>query len=97
MATVTLTSKGRVTIPAAIRAALGLDTGSRIEFVEMAPGKFAITPATSPVQALKRLLRKPAGPVSIEDMKNAPIDAQCKQSDDCASARPLISNVNHEH
>ncbi len=54
-------------------------------------------PVTSPVQALKGLLRKPAGPVSIEDMKNAPIDAQCKQSDDCASARPLISSVNHEH
>ncbi len=31
MATATLTSKGQVTIPASVRAALGLGVGSRIE------------------------------------------------------------------
>ena len=71
MTTATLTSKGQVTIPAAIRVALGLDSGSRIEFVEIEPGKFAITPATSPVQALKGMIKKPAKSVSIEEMNRA--------------------------
>lgn len=71
MATATLTSKGQVTIPAAVRTALGLDTGSRIEFVETAKGQFAIVAATSPVQTLKGILRKPAKPVSLEDMERA--------------------------
>lgn len=57
MASVILTAKGQVTIPAAIRHALGLGIGSRIEFVELEPGKFAITPATSPAHALKGMLK----------------------------------------
>jgi antitoxin PrlF len=71
MATATVTSKGQVTIPASVRAALGLDTGSRIEFVQTGEGQYVIVAATSPVQALKGVLRKPATPVSIEDMNRA--------------------------
>lgn len=71
MATVTLTSKGQVTIPAAVRTALGLETGSRIEFVETAKGQFAIVVATSPVQNLQGILRKPGKQVSLEDMERA--------------------------
>ena len=71
MATATVTSKGQITIPASVRAALGIDTGSRIEFVETEKGKYAIVPATSPVQALKGMLRKPDKPVSIESMNRA--------------------------
>ncbi|MFC3110887.1 AbrB/MazE/SpoVT family DNA-binding domain-containing protein [Undibacterium arcticum] len=71
MSTATVTSKGQITIPAAVRAALGLDAGSRIEFVEIEKGKYAIVPATSPVLALKGMLRKPAMPVTIESMNEA--------------------------
>jgi antitoxin PrlF len=71
MATATLTSKGQVTIPSAVRSALGLDTGSRIEFVEIGNGQFAIVAATSPIRALKGILRKPAKAVSLEDMERA--------------------------
>jgi antitoxin PrlF len=71
MTSATLTSKGQVTIPAAIRVALGLDAGSRIEFLELEPGKYAIIPATSSVQALKGMLKKPAVPVTLEDMNRA--------------------------
>ncbi|HXA47757.1 MAG TPA: AbrB/MazE/SpoVT family DNA-binding domain-containing protein [Burkholderiaceae bacterium] len=71
MATAMITSKGQVTIPAAVRAALGLEAGSRIEFVETEKGKFSIVPATSPVQELKGMLRKPAKPVTIEQMNQA--------------------------
>jgi antitoxin PrlF len=53
MATATVTSKGQVTIPASVRAALGLEAGGRIEFVETAGDQYAIVAVTSSVQALK--------------------------------------------
>ena len=69
MATATLTSKGQVTIPADVRQRLGLEAGDRIEFVEI-DGGYAIKPAIDDVRSLKGLLRKPAKPVSIEDMND---------------------------
>jgi antitoxin PrlF len=71
MATATLTSKGQVTIPLAVRERLKLEVGARIEFVEAASGEFLIRPAVADVRSLKGLLCKPARPVSIEDMKKA--------------------------
>ena len=35
MATATLTSKGQITLPVDVRRALGVDTGDRVEFVEV--------------------------------------------------------------
>lgn len=58
MASATMTSKGRITIPAAIRTAIGLGTGSRVEFVEHEKGRYAIVPVTSSVRALKGILKK---------------------------------------
>jgi antitoxin PrlF len=68
MSTATLTTKGQITIPAAVRASLGLETGSRVEFVEAANGQYLIVAATQPVQALKGLLRKPDAAVTIAQM-----------------------------
>lgn len=71
MSTATVTSKGQVTIPVAIRVALALGAGSRIEFVEIEKGQYTIVPANSPVLALKGMIRKPEKPVSIETMQQA--------------------------
>lgn len=71
MATATLTSKGQITIPVQVRTSLGLETGDRVEFVEMEDGKFSIISASKTVQDLKGLIRKPAKAVSIEDMNLA--------------------------
>ena len=71
MSTATVTSKGRITIPVAVRTALGIDVGSRIEFVELENGQFMIVPAVIPIQALKGMLRKPPSPVSIDQMNMA--------------------------
>ncbi|MBI3714004.1 MAG: AbrB/MazE/SpoVT family DNA-binding domain-containing protein [Burkholderiales bacterium] len=71
MATATMTSKGQITIPVAIRTALGLDTGSRVEFVEDGKGHYSIIPSTSPVRALKGILEKPSKTVTIADMNAA--------------------------
>lgn len=71
MATAVMTSKGQVTIPVDIRRRMGLDTGDRIEFVELENGGFAIKPAVDDVRSLKGLLRQPDAPVSVEDMNRA--------------------------
>jgi antitoxin PrlF len=72
MPSATLTSKGRVTIPASVRRELGLDTGDQIEFVmNEASGRYEVLPATKSVKSLKGLVAKPARSVSIEDMSAA--------------------------
>ena len=71
MSTATLTSKGQITIPAAVRASLGVDAGDRVEFVQVQPGRFELVAATQSVTALKGLVRKPAKPVTIEAMNKA--------------------------
>ncbi|QAU24804.1 AbrB/MazE/SpoVT family DNA-binding domain-containing protein [Dyella sp. M7H15-1] len=72
MASATVTSKGQVTIPVDVRTHLGLATGDRIEFVlNEATGRYEVVPATRSVTALKGIIRKPAKPVTIEDMNAA--------------------------
>lgn len=71
MSTATVTSKGQITIPAAVRSSLGVDSGDRIEFVQIAPGRFEVIAATLPISGLKGILPRPAKPVSIEDMNAA--------------------------
>lgn len=68
MATATLTSKGQITIPAEVRRALEVDTGDRIEFVEIEPGRFEIVPATRSVRELKGMFGKARRRVSIDEM-----------------------------
>lgn len=69
MAAATLTSKGQTTIPQEVRQRLNLETGDRVEFVELEAGEFIIRPKVQDVRSLKGLLRKPGRPVSLEDMK----------------------------
>ena len=71
MSTATLTSKGQVTIPAAVRARLGVGAGDRLEFIEVAPGRYEMVAATQSVTALKGLVRKPASATTIEAMNAA--------------------------
>lgn len=71
MSAVKLTSKGRITIPASIRASIGIVAGTRIEFVEIENGKFIIVPTLVSIQSLKGMLRKPPTQVSIGQMNLA--------------------------
>lgn len=68
MTTATLTSKGQITIPADVRRSLGVQTGDRVEFVEIQPGRFELVAATRSVREVKGMLGKPALTLSIEDM-----------------------------
>ena len=83
MTTATLTSKGQITVPAAVRAALGVDAGDRVEFVEVAPGRYEFIAATRPVTALKGMFGKPRRVVSIEAM-NAVIAGRGASAQDAA-------------
>jgi antitoxin PrlF len=67
-----MTSKGQVTIPKPVRTALGIDSGDRIEFVEVEKGEFAIIAATSSIQELNGKYRgRRNEPVSIDEMNAA--------------------------
>jgi len=71
MTSATITSKGQVTIPSVVRSALGVETGDRVEFVQVEPGRFELVAATQSVAALKGLIGKPPSPVTIEAMNEA--------------------------
>ncbi len=71
MATSTITSKGQITIPAVVRAALGVSMGDRVEFVQVEQGRFELLAATLPVSALKGMIKKPSKAVTIEEMNEA--------------------------
>ena len=71
MSTATVTSKGQITIAAPVRASLGVESGDRIEFVQIAPGWFEVIAATLPITGFKGILPKPEVPVSIDAMNEA--------------------------
>ena len=67
----TVSSKGQIVIPAAVRADMEIEPGTRVAFVKTAQG-WLLKPATRPVTDLKGLVKnKPAQPVSVEDMDMA--------------------------
>lgn len=78
MTTATITSKGQITIPATVRSGMGVDTGDRVEFIEIEPGRYEIVAATLPVTALKGLVPKPRKPVGIDAMNAAIRDRATK-------------------
>jgi len=75
MPAATLTSKGQITIPADVRRALNVEAGDRVEFVEVAPGRFEVIAATRSVRELKGMFGKARQRVSIDEM-NRVIAAQ---------------------
>jgi len=71
MTTATLSSKGQITIPVDVRNELQVHTGDRVEFVQIAPGRYEFMAATSEVTALKGMFGKHNATVSIEQMNEA--------------------------
>lgn len=71
MTTATLTSKGQITIPADVRHDLKVDAGDRVEFIQIAPGRYEFVAATQNVTELKGMFGKTSKTVSIDDMNKA--------------------------
>ncbi len=69
MPSATLTSKGQLTLPKAIRDLLRVGTGDRVDFVVKDDGTVLLRPATVDVRELKGLLhRKGRKPLSVGAM-----------------------------
>ena len=66
----TVTSKGRITIPAEIRHSLGLATRDRVLFTRLADGTVVMRARTRSITQLRGLLKQPPGSpiVKIEEM-----------------------------
>lgn len=67
----TITSKGQVTLPKALRDRLHLASGDRIEFVMDADDNVRLVVRRGSVERLRGILPKPDQPVSIEEMERA--------------------------
>jgi len=67
-----LTSKGRTTIPKAVREALGVDSGGRIRYV-MSDGEVRIF-AARPIGGLFGALKHDGPPVTLAEMERAIVD-----------------------
>jgi len=71
MATATLTSKGQITLPKAVRDALGLKAGDKVEF-EYVDGRFVIRPLNRSALELAGVLHRPGmKALSVEEMDEA--------------------------
>lgn len=71
MGTATVTSKGQITIPVDVRERLKVEAGDRVEFVEVAPGRFELIAATQSVRALKGMFGPAKRVVSVDSMNRA--------------------------
>ena len=69
METTTLTSKGQLTLPNAVRDKLQLKTGDRMRVEVTEDGRVVLEPATVDVLELKGMLPKPAKPLALADME----------------------------
>ncbi len=79
MATTTISSKGQVTIPKAIRDKYHLEPGDKIEFLEDTQGVVTIWPVTQSITKLKGMIAKQEKPVSIEEMNRAILEEGGRQ------------------
>lgn len=75
MPTSRLTSKGQITVPQAVRQALGLEAGDKVDFVQV-EGGYKLVPLRKDVRALKgRFAGRVERPVSLEEMDEAIAEA----------------------
>ena len=75
MPTSTVTSKGQITIPAAVRRELGLHPGSRVDFVRNQDGIFEFRVKTGTVRSLKGMFGPQERVATLEEMNEAIAEA----------------------
>jgi AbrB family looped-hinge helix DNA binding protein len=67
----TITSKGQITLPKALRERFALLPGDQVEFIVDEHEGVRMLPRTRSVKALKGMLPKPDRAVSLEEMDEA--------------------------
>lgn len=69
MPTATITSKGQVTLPKAVRDHLHVDQGDRVEFVVEANGEVRVRRLAGSLERLRGILKRPGlEPLTVEEM-----------------------------
>jgi antitoxin PrlF len=66
----TISSKGQVTIPKAIRMRMHLKAGDRLRFVVEADGSVRLAAATRDVSTLRDILPRPKRRATVDDMQS---------------------------
>ncbi len=74
----TITSKGQITLPKALRDRLQLVSGDRVEFIIDEKNVVHMLPRKASVKNLKGMLPKPDKPVTLEEMEAAIAAAHSK-------------------
>ncbi|HOW02341.1 MAG TPA: AbrB/MazE/SpoVT family DNA-binding domain-containing protein [Rhodoglobus sp.] len=71
MPVATVTSKGQITIPAEVRDALNIRTGTRVQFLPKSDGTWDFIPLTGSVMDLAGFIKWDGPPVTLEEMDAA--------------------------
>jgi AbrB family looped-hinge helix DNA binding protein len=77
----TISSKGQVTIPKAIRTRMHLKVGDRLRFVVDADGSVRLAAATRDVSMLRDILPRPQRRASVDEMNTAIHRRAAKRAD----------------
>ena len=70
MISATITSKGQVTLPVALREELNIGTGDRINFIRLEDGRFELVAATRDISELRGMVQADKT-VSVDEMNEA--------------------------
>ena len=76
----TMTSKGQVTIPKAIRAQLGLRTGVTLHFWVDPTGRIVVTPLTLGIDDLIGILPRSGRPLTIDEINEGIAEAAVERA-----------------
>lgn len=71
MPSATITSKGQITIPKAVRDELGLRVGDRLAFRVLEDGQVVVEPETVDLRDLKGVLKPSRKGVTLDNMASA--------------------------
>ena len=74
MPTATVTSKGQVTIPVEVRQRLGIEAGTRVQFIPLSDGTWQFVAAGGSVSSIRSMFPTPRT-VSLTEMDDAVADA----------------------
>jgi AbrB family looped-hinge helix DNA binding protein len=70
----TLSSKGQITVPAAVRRELKIGEGDKLEFIEIEKGRFEIIAVTREASSLKGIINT-SNKATIEEMNKSISDS----------------------
>ena len=67
----TLSSKGQITLPKALRDTMHLKAGDKLMFEETSDGAFTVKPRLTDVRSLRGMIKYSGKPLSVEEMNDA--------------------------